>query len=61
MNEEIPETIVTDCETTTNYTSKFAKLTYAQKQRYFDEIAIIFLENDKNDDGFLSKEEFESI
>lgn len=42
-------------------TSKYTSLTFAEKQRFFDEIAIIFLENDLNDDGFLSRQEFESI
>ena len=41
--------------------SKFASLSFADKQRFFDEIAIIFLENDLDNDGYLTKDEFESI
>ena len=48
--------------TNENQTStKYAALTFAEKQRYFDEISIIFLENDKDGDGFLTKDEFESM
>ena len=41
-----------------NTTSKYSALTFSEKERYFDEIAIIFLENDLNDDGFLDFDEF---
>ena len=47
--------------TNANHTSKYASLTFAEKQRFFDEISIIFLENDLDNDGFLTKEEFEAI
>ena len=41
-----------------NTTSEYSALTFSEKERYFDEIAIIFLENDLNDDGFLDFDEF---
>ena len=43
-----------NCTTDVNQTSKYASLSFADKQRYFDEISIIFLENDLDSDGFLT-------
>ena len=53
--EQEKQVLSVNCSTNVNQTSKYGSLSFADKERYFDEISVIFLENDMDGDGFLTK------